>query len=204
MELLEMFLGGGNRNNNTQNQGQDMDFDLGDISQIARQFGVTPEKAQEIIKMGLPMILGKLGQNAQDPQAGNSLFETLDRHDGRSFRSLNDVDENEGQKILGHVFGNNNQQQIESEIANTSGVDSKNVKRILSFLAPLALAYLSKRKKQNNMTPDQFRSFGQDMNKGLNEKTGGSLFDVLNNMPDSNQPQQKSGLGGLLGGLLGF
>lgn len=203
MELLDMFLG---KNSKAQSPSNNPlgGLDLSQLDDIAGALGVDKNQAGQIIKMGLPLILGKLGQNAQAPEQGQSLFEALKNHEERSYDSPKGIDMEEGQKILGHVFGQGNDENLSKEIANKAGLDSQSVKKILSFLAPLALAYLAKQRKKANMTQDDFRNFGQDLNKGLNERTGGSLFEILQNMPESNQNQKKSGLGGLLGSLLGF
>lgn len=206
MELLDMFLG---KNSNEQSPANNPlgGLDLSQIEDIAGNLGVDSKKAGQIIKMGLPLILGKLGQNAQEPQQRQSLFDALTNHEERSFNNPNEVDTDEGQKILGHVFGRNNEEQLSREIANQTGEDSGKVRRILAFLAPLALAYLAKKRKNTNMNQEDFGNFGRDLNRGLNEKTGGSLYEILKNMPENGQqvPQEKSqGLGGLLGNLLGF
>ena len=50
--------------------------------QIAQQLGTDPNTAQDAIAAALPMIVGALGRNAQQPGGATDLFSALQRDHG--------------------------------------------------------------------------------------------------------------------------
>lgn len=58
-------------------------------------------------------------------------------------------------------------------------MDTGQIMKILSFIAPLALMYLSKKKTQTNQSvKDITRQYSDE----LNRNSGGSLYDALKNL----------------------
>ena len=75
--------------------------------------------------------------------------------------------------------------------------------KILTMLAPLALAYLANKKKTQKLDDRGVRDLTKGYSDQLNQQSGGSLYDILKNIPNQQQPQEDPGMGGLLGGLFG-
>ncbi|MFZ2258288.1 MAG: DUF937 domain-containing protein [Clostridiaceae bacterium] len=174
-----------------------------DINELAGQLGVSPDKAQSILKMALPLILGKLGQNAETDDGAQSLSNALEQHTGRQYVKPQDIDEDDGKGILGHIFGNFGTDRVAGEIGKEAGVDKGMSMKILTMLAPLALAYLANKKKTQKLDDRGVRDLTKGYSDQLNQQSGGSLYDILKNIPNQQQPQEDPGMGGLLGGLLG-
>lgn len=175
-----------------------------DLNQLAQQLGVSPDKAQSIMKMALPLILGQLGQNVQTDDGARSLSQALDNHANRQYNSPQDVDENDGMGILGHIFGNNGTDRVAGEIGKEAGVDKGMSMKLLTLLAPLALAYLANKKKTGQLDDRGVKDLTRGYSDELNQKSGGSLYDILKNLPNQEPPQtSQPNTGGLLGGLLG-
>ena len=175
-----------------------------DLNDLAGQLGVSPDKAQAILKMALPLILGKLGQNAKTDEGARSLSDALDYHAGRQYNSPQDIDENDGKGILGHIFGDSTTDRVAGEIGKEAGVDKGMSMKLLTMLAPLALAYLARKKQTNQLDERGVQDLTRRYSDEMNQQSGGSLYDVLRNLPDQQQPQaEDQGMGGLLGGLLG-
>lgn len=175
-----------------------------DINDLANQLGVSPDKAQSILKMALPLILGKLGQNVETDDGAHSLSEALNQHANRQYTSPQDIDEEDGKGILGHIFGNLGTDRVAGEIGREAGVDKGSSMKILTMLAPLALAFLARKKQTQGLDDRGVRDLTKGYSDDLNQRSGGSLYDILRNMPDQQQPEaQDQGMGGLLGGLLG-
>lgn len=107
-------------------------------------------KGQQAAGLGLEAILGGMAQNAQSPKGAASLYDALDKHDGSA---VDDVAARfgspqasaEGGKILGHVFGKN-QDAVTQNIAQKSGLDVGAVAKMLPALAPVVMGMLSKKK----------------------------------------------------------
>lgn len=126
----------------------------------------------------------------------------------------------DGNKILGHVLGNNQDTMVQGLSAKT-GVDSSIISKILPMLAPIIMGYLGKQTKNSNVssTPDLGgllggllgggnssggSSFGGSILTSVLDQNGDGKLDVSDAMTAiSGKGKKKGGLGGLLGGLFG-
>ncbi len=149
------------------------------LSDLAARLGVDEQTAEAATRQALPALLGGMRANAEDPSGARSLADALGRHtptliDGGV--NLADVDPDDGDKIVRHVFG-----QERDQVINTlGGVDTKDlVAKLLPILAPIVMSYLAKK-------------FGGG-------QQGGGLGDLLGGLLGG----KAGGLGDLLGGLLG-
>ena len=81
--------------------------------QIAGQLGLDPQQASGAIGAALPLLLGKLGSNAAQPQGAQALLGALqNNHSGLDIGSVlgavlggSGGAEADGAGILGHIFG---------------------------------------------------------------------------------------------------
>lgn len=192
-----------------------------DTTSMAQRAEVDEQDFGKVLALGLPALLQGINRNNRDPQGLESFSHALDQHQDvnqyNSFGELvNQVDPNEGDKILGHVF--NNQQGIYDRISDTSGVNSSSVKRVLTVLAPIVLKYLASRKQTNrldnfgvqqetgNITDQMTRSireYGQ--NRGSNHSSSdalGSIFDSLTRGQANNTVKKDNESDGILDNIL--
>ena len=106
--------------------------------------------------------------------------------------NLDDVDTDDGEKIVSHVFGSNSDQVAQTLGGNLGGAGGDLVKRLLPILAPIVLSYLTER----------LRGGGQDQAAG-----GGGLQDILGSILGGMSGTGSGSSGGsvmdVLGGLLG-
>lgn len=131
----------------------------GGLSQIAGSLGVDDAKASSAVGMALPAILAGMAKNAQSPDGAASLATALDDHDEGIFGQLGDLlgGGGAGGKILGHVLGQK-QPAVEQNLAAQSGLDMGTIAKLLPVLAPLVMGYLSKQKKEQNLSPNDLGS----------------------------------------------
>src|SRR5512139_3741993 len=115
------------------------------VNQISRQLGTDPSTAQTAIAAALPMLVGALARNAQDPSKAGALASALGRHDGSV---LDDVagylgrgDTSDGAVILGHVLG----------ARQEAGLDPSQAGMLLSMLAPLVMGALGKAQREKGL-----------------------------------------------------
>lgn len=122
---------------------------------IAQKLGIGPAQMAGAISTALPLLLGVLGRNSQQPQGAQSLFGALEQdHRGVDLTSLlgsvlggnqsagsGVIDQ--GSKILAHVLGNQ-QPQVSQSLGQATGLGSDKSKRLLALLAPVVMAYLAK------------------------------------------------------------
>lgn len=191
------------------------------LDQLAGRLGVDEATAQRAVGAALPALLGGLRANAQDPAGAASLGEALAQHDPALVEGgvdLDDVDTDDGRKIVGHVFGQN-EQAVVAQLARSTGTGKDLLAKVLPALAPIALAFLAKQLggagSSGGVTTGTSggtaggTSTGTAAGKGAGERPGasqtggGGLGDVLGGLLGGGSGSG-GGLGDLLGGLGGL
>jgi hypothetical protein len=172
------------------------------LQQIAQQLGTSPEQTQGAVGAALPLLLGALGRNAQQPGGADALLNALQRDHvdaapaaaaeggGMDWGGLlgavlggsgsGGAAPTGGADILGHIFGGQ-QRQAASGLGEATGLGA-NAGQLLQVLAPIVMAFLAQRVKAGGMD-------------------AGDLGDTLGQ--EHARVQQQGGLaGGLMGSLL--
>lgn len=165
------------------------------MQQIAQQLGINTQETEQAVQAAIPLLLGTLGKNTEQPEGAENLFNALQDHAQPQVAALAGGDvlggllnsvlgssgaQSDGASILGHIFGNR-KEQVEDALGQHTGVGG-NSSQLLSILAPIVMAFLAK----------------QVSSKGLD---AGGLGQALGQ--ETAQAQQQGGVGGsLLTGLL--
>lgn len=154
------------------------------ISQLSRQLGVDENQTRQAVPAALTALVGGLGREAATPQGVQQLAGALDRdHDGSILDDLAGfLGQGQagglGEGILKHVLGGK-RGQVESQLGQSTGLDTAQMGKLLALLAPIVLAYLGKQKRQQGIDAG-----------GLGEILAGERR-------QAQQKAQQSGLGGL-------
>ena len=174
-------------------------------SDIASKIGVDEAEVNKAVQLLVPVLVGGLSENAQDPEHASKIESAADSHAGLLDGGVNvdQVDQNEGQQTIARIFGGNDTDQVASALAGGGGGNSALLKQLLPILAPIVLAYIGKQLGQRAKPAKEEASSGGGLNDVLGSILGGmaggnkSLGTVLGNALGS-----KAGdiLGGLLGG----
>ena len=167
------------------------------MDQLAAQLGVDEATAEQATRQAIPALLGGLQANAEDPAGAMSLAGALGYHpsdlvDGGV--NFEQVDASYGEKI----------------VSNLGGQAGGLIRRLLPILAPIVLAYLTKRIMGQRQGGGQDDPLGSILGGGASGSTN-PLNDLLSSMlgggaAGSSGSAQSSGdpildmLGGLLGG----
>ncbi|MGC1205797.1 MAG: DUF937 domain-containing protein [Flavobacteriaceae bacterium] len=203
-----------------------LNSDLGKtiVSGVAGQTKQPQNKTQDVLTMALPVLMAAMKRNAATPQGAEGLMGALSsKHDGSILDNLGGlfgggVDENvmsDGEKILGHVLGNK-QQNVTNTLGAKSGMDAGSVAQILKVAAPILMGVLGNQaKKQNVSSPSGIEGLLGGLLGGSSAKNeqsflesildadgDGSVIDDVAGMVLGGS-KKKGGLGGLLGGLFG-
>ncbi|WP_353236445.1 DUF937 domain-containing protein [Diaphorobacter ruginosibacter] len=171
------------------------------MQQIAQQLGTNQQEAGSAVGMALPMLLGALGHNAQQPGGADSLMNALQGHmpsqQPQAAMGMGGLDlggllgsvlgggaaagsQSMGADILGHIFGGR-QQSAGNSLGQATGLGASGG-QLLQILAPIVMAFLANR----------VQAGGVD---------SGGLGNMLGQ--EKARAQQQGGLGGgLLGSLL--
>lgn len=161
------------------------------LQQMAQQLGTDAAQTQQAVSAALPLLLGALGRNAAQPGGADSLLGALQRDHaggpdlGGLLGSMlsggaGGAGQGGGAAILGHIFGNQ-QQQAQSGLGQATGLGAQ-AGPLLQMLAPIVMAFLAQRANAGGMD-------------------AGGLGQVLGQ--ERARAQQQGGIGGgLLGSLL--
>ena len=139
------------------------------------------KSAKDVLAAALPSLLS--GAKAQSDDESTGFGEALLSHgkddisDIASF--LGKVDLEDGGKIIGHLFGNDSDNQI-GTIAESAGVSKANTSNILSAAAPLLMSLL-----------------GQQASSSASDSSASALSSVASLF------LKNADIGGILGGILG-
>ncbi len=171
---------------------------------IAKKIGVDEADVNKAVQLLVPVLVGGLHDNAQDPEHASKIESAADSHasllDGGV--SVDQLDQNEGQQAIARIFGGNDAGQVASALAGGGGGNSDLLKQLLPILAPIVLAYIGKQMGQKSAPATQEASSGGGLNDVLGSILGGmaggnkSLGTVLGNALGSKA-------GDILGGLFG-
>jgi hypothetical protein len=174
------------------------------LADLATRLGVDEATAAQATRQALPALLGGIQANTADPGGAESFASAVGQHDNDLAEggvNLDDVDERDGDRIVGHVFGEQRGQVVQ-QLGTTGGPSTNDdlIGRLLPILAPIVMAYLAKR-------------LGGGAAGGQQGGMGDLLGSILGGLagqggpqqggPQQGGPQQGGGLGGGLGDLLG-
>jgi hypothetical protein len=160
------------------------------IGDVARKLGISESEARAAVTTALPAIVAGLSANASSADGAASLEKALTKHTTKSTK-VDDVDEEDGRKIVSHVFGSK-KEAVEEAAAAKSDVAKDIIAKILPIVAPIVLAWLA----QKFLGGDK-----SETKADAKEESSGGIGDILGGLVGSKQGQDM--LGGLLGGLLG-
>lgn len=156
----------------------------GGTSAISKRLKLKQGDVAQVLSNGIPSMIAGMQSNASTADGAASLSNALADHskdctaDIGAFLKGADLDD--GKKILGHIFGGD-QNKIIGDISAKTGVTKGKTTSILALVAPLLLSCLGTQQQS------------QQQNAGF------SLAGLLGGLLGGGQQQSSSLLGGLLG-----
>ena len=178
--------------------------------EIAQKLGVDEGAVNSAIQTLVPVLVGGLQHNAQDPEHASAIESAASNHAARGLLdtgvNVDQVDEADGDKAVAKIFGGNDTSQVAAALSGAGAGNNELFQKLLPVLAPIVLAYIGKQiTQQKAPAPAQQQASGGALNDVLGSILSGmsgsggnkSLGTVLGNVLGS-----KAGdiLGGLLGG----
>lgn len=194
----------------------------GTLQNLSRTVGTDDQTTQRAMMAALPLILGAMNRNTNDPSGAQSLANALEKdHDGSLLDHLGGFISNitgagsaaeaagvspratDGTGILGHIFGKQ-LPQVQQGVGKATGLDSGQVTRMLVTLAPLVMAYLGRQKRQQNLDAGGLSDLLQREAVGAREAAPNDLLGSIGSFLDRDgDGNPLDDVAGMLGGLLG-
>lgn len=129
---------------------------LGDqgVEKLANSVGLDKETTGSLMKQMGPVILAKMGRNAESSQELSSLDDAISKdHDGSIFNRIDDLAspnvDTKGSKIMNHIFGGS-ESVITEAMAGKAGVSKESAGGLMEMMGPLVLGQLGKMKSESN------------------------------------------------------
>jgi hypothetical protein len=188
-------------------------------NEIASKLGADEGEVNSAIHTLVPLLVGGLQQNAQDPGHAANIENAASNHAASGLLdggvSVDAVDEADGSKAISKIFGGNDTGQVAAALSGGGAGNGDLIKKLLPILAPIVLAYIGKQlTKGSGPAEPQAQSAGGG---GLGEILGSilSVAGAGSGGGGNNNPlgsilgsvlgggQGGGGLGDILGGLLG-
>jgi hypothetical protein len=187
--------------------------------QIAAKLGVDEAEVNSAVKTLVPVLVGGLQQDAQDPDAAGKIESAASNHAASGLLdggvSVDQVDESDGSKAVARIFGGNDTSRVASALAGGGAGNSDLLKQLLPILAPIVLAYIGKQlTKSQAPAPAEPQAQSTGGGGGLGDVLGSILGGSGGGGGGGNNPlgsilgsvlggNQGGALGDILGGLLG-
>jgi len=119
------------------------------VQDIATKLGVDEGEVNTAIRTLVPALVGGVQHNVQADDIDSSKLESAVTTQAASGLldggvSVDQVDEQEGNKLVANIFGGNDSGQVASALAGTGAGGSDLIKKLLPILAPIVLAYIGK------------------------------------------------------------
>jgi len=166
-------------------------------SEIADKLGADKGDVDNVIHTLVPVLLGGLQHNSQDPEHASKIESAANSQAARGLLDagggVGQVDESAGHQEIASLFGGNYTDQVAAALAKGGAGNSDLIKRLLPVVLPMVLAYIGK----------QLTAGGgaQTTAAQKQEASGGGLADVLGSILGGGSGDKS--LGGILGSVLG-
>ena len=186
--------------------------------QIAAKLGVDSETADKAIKSVVPLLVGGLQANADDPDKAADLQANVSSAPSTLLDggvNVEDVDQNAGSAVVASLFGDNNADDVAQKLAGAGAGNSDLIKQLLPILAPIVLAFEAKKLTGGGAAPAPAEApaasggIGDILGNILGSAVGGGAAAGGNNPLGSilgsvlGSKGGSDALGSILGGLLG-
>ena len=138
--------------------------DEASVSSIAAKAGGTNKQILKLITIALPILISYMTKNASKKEGAQSLLGALGQHDNtrKISQQVADADEVDGAKIIGHILGND-EPAVAGNLAKQTGMDPKQVAKVLAIMAPIVLSGLNAATKK----ADKTKKSGVDLSDGV-------------------------------------
>lgn len=148
------------------------------ISKLSNSENVDSLKIRKASKLCIPTMLKALQRNASSSEGAKSLEMALNQHKDDNVedvsRYLQNLNHDEGEKVLTHIFGSN-KDRIQANIAKETELEDSQISHIMKQLAPLLLGMLGQKKKKQDIGSSGITDFLGDI---MNISNGGIMDKV--------------------------
>ncbi|MDO5717089.1 MAG: DUF937 domain-containing protein [Tissierellia bacterium] len=159
----------------------------------------------KIAMLGLPILFMALKENNKDEKKAEALRDTLSRHEVDSTGSILDrltqADEEDGDKIMGHILGDKKMEMID-KIAAETGASREEVYKALKKLSPTVLEQLAHETRGDRSVEGVRRTTERQLQKYQEDSNTFDLKDIAGKLLGGSSGGIGDTIKDLLGGFL--
>lgn len=176
---------------------------------IASKLGADENEVDNTIRTLVPVLLGGLQQNSEDPEHASKIESAATNARGLldAGGGVDKVDERDGHQAVATLFGGSDTDQVANALAGGGAGNRDLIKQLLPVVLPIVLAYVGKQLTSGGgaqTTAQKEEASGGGLGDVLGSILGGSSKDnPLGSILGSVLGSKGGGLGDILGGLLG-
>jgi hypothetical protein len=163
------------------------------LGQISRQIGADEDSTSTAISAALPILLGAMDRNTDQPGGADSLFNALNRdHDGSILDNiggfLGGAKSGPGDAILGHILGGK-RRSVETGLSRASGLDMGMIAKLLPILAPIVMGAMGRMSRQKGMGAQDLSGYLTNERRQAEQRQPDAMS-ALGNLLDTNDDGQ--------------
>lgn len=188
MGLLDLFMG---------KEGNEV------AEKAENKFGISKNQIIALLIAATPLVISYLRKKTKDKNEAEALNNALDKdHDGSILNNISSVEEKEqeGNSILGHIFGND-KPKVENELSEKTGISLGKIGPILAMAAPIIMGFIGKEKREKNTDSN---GLGDLLGNIMGGDSNNSITDIIGSVLGGDKNDKgNSGIGNILGNLFG-
>lgn len=114
------------------------------VNTLSQKTGASTKQVNTLIALALPLLIKYLTKNASSQSGAQSLLGALMQHTSKKSMAdqIAQADEEDGKKILQHIFGDRST-DVMNDLAGKTGLSDDQVSQLLGSLAPSMMSGLS-------------------------------------------------------------
>ena len=114
------------------------------LGQVAGKTGLSQKQIKKLMMIAIPILIKYMTKNASSGDGAQSLLGALMQHNNKNDvgLQLKDADEDDGHKIIGHIFGKK-EKEVTQQLSAQSGLTADQVNQILAIMAPALMSGVS-------------------------------------------------------------
>ena len=114
------------------------------VGSVSGKTGLSDKQIKQLMMLAIPLLLKYMTKNASSQDGALSLLGALSQHTSNKEMNsqMDDADEADGEKIIGHILGKN-EGKVTQDLSAKTGLDSSQIHKVLSIIAPALMSGVS-------------------------------------------------------------
>lgn len=114
------------------------------LGSVSGKTGLSDKQVRQLMMLAIPLLLKYMTKNASSSSGAQSLLGALTQHSDKKGMDaqMDSADEDDGSKIIGHIFGKN-EDKVTQDLSAQTGLNSSQIHKVLSIMAPALMSGVS-------------------------------------------------------------